>query len=168
MPPLNERSFRTGLTRWEIAPLAALAVIAVILFAPFVTAKGIGSHKISLHLIGPVSDEAQIRVALILRRHADFLLTEPAHPDGKWQTVQPEMDLIEDQVTVVTDTPCGILMCYRTTRYPYQDAVAVEYRTAGQPPRFRLIPFELGSPPATIEVDVPRNPPIDAEAWKPD
>lgn len=155
-------SHGNGLTR---AKIAIFVVVAGILFIPFVSARGGGQRKILLHLRGTAIAESDIRFALIHHKIARYLAIP--HSEIEWQKIPPEETTIEKKVEFGTESLSAMLMWYGTKVIPIHDAVAVEYSTADQRPRFRLIPFELGNPSSTIEVNVPREPPNDAEAWKP-
>lgn len=142
--------------RWELAIVVAVTMLILL---PVYSVKGIGSQTIRLHLTGESHEETRIRAALIFRKDAEFVLTDPPHPEVKWQDVSTSQSLVVLGLTVVSDTTSSFLICYVKKRYPYADTVAVEYRTPDQPPRFRLTPFEPARSDHEIDVDVSRESP---------
>lgn len=155
--------FRNGLTRFEIVICISLAVIFL---SPIQSARGIGSRMLLIHFSGIISPESNIHVAAIRQTEAGYLLSESSHPELKWQEMASHEQDIELHVTYTTDSLSCVLFCYRTKIFQYQDAVIVRYMNSDGSPRYRLIPF-VWQPTQTIELTIPREPPSDAEAWKP-
>ena len=142
-------------------------VVVILLFAPILSARGSGGRELIVHVEGDPTNEAAIRVAGIMQKHAESLLTDPPHPEVKWQNVDDETKQIELRLTHSTVTKSSFLLDYGTTRMPYEDALAVEYRTSSEEPRFRLVSLQDLPKTGAIELTISREPPTEAEVWRP-
>jgi hypothetical protein len=162
---MNERDAH-GLTRMEL--IVASGVLLVLGSMIFVPSRSYGSGKFILKI---ASDDASpvnkpVRVALIRRKNAAVLLAHHPHPETRWIELLSDQPL--EQLVGFSVTSSQFLFGGSQQKVSVQaDAIAVEYASPDEAIKFRVIPFERPHDDRIVELTVPREPPSEAEAWKP-
>ena len=161
--------FHQGLTRLEVVVIVVLVGILFALSSTGSYSVADGMFELILSREGGSSVDITHRINVVPQQEDSV---RQLFNEGVLQTIWRDVPDEENPYRIG-----GFPFSYRTDhavgkrreiRKTIRRALLVEYSEGDQPPRYRLIPFQLPVSERCVELTIPREPPSDVEAWKPE
>jgi hypothetical protein len=162
---------RLTLLEWLV--IAGVVAVVIALLSPHAEQVADGDFELLLHFQGVSPPKSGIRVAVGYGQNPDTYKDyftpgsklslewhEPSQRDGRmppircWYSSTPKRDWL-GRIRGLS----GPAVFHRL--------LFVEYSSPGKAPKYRVIPFDRHRGEKQVELTIPREPPRDEEAWKP-
>jgi|GEM_PF-6950339 len=156
------------MTKVEWLAIIAIAVVLIAVMWPRKVGVADGDYQLILSLAGTTQPRDRIRVAIGWGQAPSQYLTSNPEIPPNWHDLSDWDGPYSIRSSYSYKLKTDWLGRFQPSPAVFQRMALVEYTAANQSPTYRVIPFERIKGQKIVEVSIPREPPSEKEAWRPD
>lgn len=159
-------SFRPGLTRLEIVVTVVIGGLLVGILR--VGGEGVADadFELVLNLEGNRPENSAQRVVVVPVQ--ETVVKQMLAEGLSWRDIPHQENPVTMKFGFSYRVQTGVCLNCRVPEVANR-ALLIEYVSGGQPAKYRLVPFEIPiAQQRIVTLSIPREPPSDADAWKPE